>query len=50
MAQEIDLSNQRPAEYIFENMVKRFMEEPESAAASKERGREKSGAERSDAA
>ena len=50
MAPEIDLSRQRPAEYIFENMVKRFMEEPAADAGSKERRREKGGAERSDAA
>jgi len=51
MAPEIDLSKQRPAEYMFENMVKRFMEDaPADAAGSKERGREKGGAERSDAA
>jgi hopanoid biosynthesis associated radical SAM protein HpnH len=54
MAPEIDLSKQRPAEYIFENMVKRFMEDAPAdagrAKGSEERGREKSGAERSDAA
>jgi hypothetical protein len=54
MAREIDLSNQRPAEYIFENMVKRFMEDVPADAArakgSEERGREKRGTERSDAA
>ena len=52
MAAEIDMSKQRPAEYVFDNQVKDFLEETHAPAGDGSKGRtsEKSVSERSNAA
>lgn len=52
MAPEIELSKQRPADFVFDNIVQRFMKDThdEKPLASAKAGREKGTSERSNAA
>jgi hypothetical protein len=50
MAPEIELKNQRPAEYVFDHNVQRFMADTHAPDAGSVRRREKGASQRSDAA
>jgi hopanoid biosynthesis associated radical SAM protein HpnH len=50
MAPEIELKNQRPAEYVFDRNVQRFMADTHAPDAGSVRRREKGASQRSDAA